>query len=130
MQNLCISYADVMSKVTASYRSWDLPLHFVSFTPGRIFIKLWTNVHLSKTACKTYISAMQTQGQDHSPMSFLSKTVCRTYASATQMQCQRSQLAIGLGIYPCISSPLPLEGFSLNFGQMFISVRRCAEPKT
>ena len=25
---------------------------------------------------------------------------------------------------------MPLKGFSLNFGQMFISVRRCAEPMT
>ena len=24
-------------------------------------------------------------------------------------------------------SPIPLEGFSLNFGHMFASVRRCAE---
>ena len=27
-------------------------------------------------------------------------------------------------------SPIPLEGFSLNFGHMFASVRQCAEPIT
>ena len=27
-------------------------------------------------------------------------------------------------------SPLPLEKFSLNFGQMIISVRQCAKPMT
>ena len=47
-------YADSTSK------SWDLPLNFVllhiSFTPGRIFIKLCSTVHLSGTVCRTHDS--------------------------------------------------------------------------
>ena len=30
----------------------------------------------------------------------------------------------------CSISPIPLEGFSLNFGHMFASVRQCAESIT
>ena len=30
----------------------------------------------------------------------------------------------------CSISPDPFERFSLNLAQMFLSVRRCAEPKT
>ena len=33
---------------------------YISFTPGRIFSKLQSNVHLSGTMCWTHISAMQT----------------------------------------------------------------------
>ena len=36
----------------------------------------------------------------------------------------------GHGFEPRILSPLPLGGFSLNFGQMFTSVGQCAEPIT
>ena len=37
---------------------------------------------------------------------------------------------MGLSLEFCVRSvsPLPLEGFSLNFGQMFTSVGQCAEP--
>ena len=45
----------------------------------------------------------------------------------------RSQLKVtGLSLEFCVRSisPLPLGGFSLNFGQMFISVGLCAEPIT
>ena len=36
---------------------------------------------------------------------------------------------MGLSLEFCVRSisPIPLEGFSLNFGRMFASVRRCAE---
>ena len=41
------------------------PLH-ISFTPGRIFIKVWSNVHLRQTVCGTHNSTMLTQGLGHS----------------------------------------------------------------
>ena len=36
---------------------------------------------------------------------------------------------MGLSLEFCVRSisPIPLEGFSLNFGHMFSSVRRCAK---
>ena len=33
-------------------------LLYISFTPGRIFIKLWPHVHLNETLCRTYASAI------------------------------------------------------------------------
>ena len=45
----------------------------------------------------------------------------------------RSQLkvtSLSLEFCVCSISPLPLEGFSLNVGQMFASVKWCAEPIT
>ena len=38
----------------------------ISFTPGRIFFKRLSNVCLSEIMCRTYNSAMLTQGQGHS----------------------------------------------------------------
>ena len=37
----------------------------ISFTPGRIFFKRWSNVCLSEMMCRTHNSAIQTQGQGH-----------------------------------------------------------------
>ena len=56
-------------------------------------------------------------------------------AEAIAQQCRftRSQFKVtGLNLEFCVSSvsPLPLGGFSLNFGQMFTSVGQCAEPIT
>ena len=62
------------------------------------------------------------------------------FASAcAQPITQRCQLKVKVSIEdnefePLIScphhTPLPLEGFSLNFGQMFALVGQCAEPIT
>ena len=52
-------------KVTSLNLFFSCPF-LISFTPGRIFIDLYSNVHLSETVCKTYVSAMPTQGQGHS----------------------------------------------------------------
>ena len=64
----------------------------------------------------------------HHPNVPLGETVCRAHNSASQTQCQ------GHEIYPSnhVHSiyPEPLERFSLNFTQTFLSVRRCAEPMT
>ena len=53
--------------------------------------------------CRTYYSAAQTRGQGH-----------------TSRSCD----------LPFILCPLHIEQFSLNFIQMFLSARRCAEPIT
>ena len=37
----------------------------ISWTLWKIFIKLWPNVRLSETMCRTYNSAMPTQGHGH-----------------------------------------------------------------
>ena len=97
----------------------------------------------SETLCRTYNSTMPTQGQGHSSRSqvwalnfvsalyllykwndFLCQmfTLVRRYAESITQPC----LKFGVGSI----SPLPLEGFSLNVGQMFASVRWCAEPIT
>ena len=46
-----------------SLNSCQLPIFFIS---GKIFIKLWSNDHLTETECRTNDSAMQDQGQGHS----------------------------------------------------------------
>ena len=51
------------------FEPWILcPLH-ISYTPGRIFFKLWSYVCLSETMCRTHNSTMPTQGQGHSSTS-------------------------------------------------------------
>ena len=47
-----------------------------------------------------------------------------------QTQGQVHVKVMGLSLEFCVRSisPIPLEGFSLNFGHMFASVRQCAEP--
>ena len=75
------------------------PLH-ISLTLLKIFIKLWSNVR-SESMCRTHKSTIPTEGQGHRSRSW---------------------------VWALNSiSPIPLEGFSLNFGHMFASVRRCAE---
>ena len=89
-----------------SSRSFVLPLNFVS-APYllKIFIELWSNVNLSMTVCTAHDSDSQTKGHGHFsrswdlPLNFLS-----------------AQYLLN-----------PLKD-SLNFTQMFHSVRLCAEP--
>ena len=51
------------------FEPWiSCPLH-ISYTPGRIFFKLWSYVCLSETMCWTHNSTMLTQGQGHSSRS-------------------------------------------------------------
>ena len=51
------------------FEPWILcPLH-ISYTSGRIFFKLWSNVHLSEAMCRINNSTMPTQGQGHSSRS-------------------------------------------------------------
>ena len=90
------------------FEPWiSCPLH-ISYTPGRIFFKLWSYVCLSETMCRTHKSTMPTQGQGHHV-----KVIGFSFEFRVRS-----------------ISPIPLEGFSLNFGHMFASVRRCAEPIT
>ena len=56
--------------------------------------------------------------------------MCRTHKSTmpSQEQGHRSRSWVwALEFRVCSISAIPLEGFSLNFGHMFASVRRCAE---
>ena len=43
----------------------------IFYTSGRIFFKLWSNVHLSETICRLNNSTMPSQGQAHSSMSWI-----------------------------------------------------------
>ena len=47
------------------FEPWISCQRHISFTPGRIFIKLWSNVHLSEIMCRTHNSTMPTQDQGH-----------------------------------------------------------------
>ena len=85
------------------FEPWILCPLCISFTPERIFSKLWLNVHLSGKMCRTHNSALR-----------------------SQLKVTSLSLEFGLGFV----SPLALEGFSLNMGQMLTSVRWCAEPIT
>ena len=87
----------------------------ISFTPGRIFIDLYSNVHLSETLCKTYVSAMPTQGQGHSwrrqlsfRLPFCWKENCQQTSQrntvqssrlGSQRKCQKHPY---LTVYPCL----------------------------
>ena len=140
------------------FEPWILCPLDISFTPGRIFFLFWSNVCLSEMMCRTRSLTMQThkvtvQGHGFEPwilcplcISFtprrifsklcsnfhLSGTMCRTHNSPADLR-SRSQLKVtSLSLEFGVSSisPLPLEGFSLNVGQMFASLRWCAEPIT
>ena len=43
----------------------------ISYTSGRIFFKLWSNVHLSETMCRIKNSTIPTQAQGHSSRSWV-----------------------------------------------------------
>ena len=72
----------------------------ISWTFQAVFNTLHPNVPLSVTMCRTYDSAMQTQGQGH--------VICPSIRVRS-------------------ISPKTFERFSLNFTQMFLLERRCAE---
>ena len=48
------------------FEPWISCLLCISFTSGRVFFKLWSNVHLSEMMCRVNNSTMPTQGQGHS----------------------------------------------------------------
>ena len=125
-----------------------LPLGGFSLNFGQMFT--------CGTMCRILYAAMETKGQDHSSRSrvwalnfvptryllypwkdfllllFASVKWC-TEPIAQPCRLTRSQFKVtGLSFEFCVRfvSPLPLEGFSLNFGQMFTSVGQCAEPIT
>ena len=78
------------------------PLH-ISWTLWKIFIKLWSNVRLSESMFRTHVNHANSR----------SRSLVKV---------------MGLSLEFCVRSisPIPLEGFSLNFGHMFASVRWCA----
>ena len=133
--------------------TFSCPLH-ISWTLWKIFIKVLSNVRLSESMCRTHKSTMPTQGQGYGiepwiscplHISFtpggiffklwsyvcLSETMCKTYNHADTMS--RSQFKVtGLSLKFRVRSvsPIPVEGFPLNVGQMFTLVRRGAESIT
>ena len=72
--------------------------------------------------CRTHNSAMGIQGQSHSAKPIAQP--CRLTRS------QFKVMGLSLEFDVRSVSPLPLGGFSLNFGQMFTSLGQCAEPIT
>ena len=68
--------------------------------PWRIFIKFWSNVQLSETYLQIPLLSMLAQSQS-----------------------QLKVMSLNLRFPVCSISPLPVEGFSLNFSHMFTSVR-------
>ena len=115
---MCRTHSSTMQihKVTVQghrFEPWILCPLCISFIPGRIFSKLWSNVHLSGTMCRTHNSALRTSGQGHSwrsqvwalnlvsaPFSFtpgriffklwwnvcLSEMMCRTHSYADKVK--------------------------------------------
>ena len=127
---------------------WILcPLH-ISYTPGRIFFKLWSYVCLSEMICRTHNSTMPAQGQGHSSRSqvwalnfmsalyllyqwkdFLWTLVkCSPWWDDIQNNNSRSHFKVmGLSHEFHVRSvtPLLLGRFSLNFAQMFTCGMMC-----
>ena len=128
----------------------------ISFTPGRIFSKLWSNVHLwddvqnpllshgdSRTRSQFKVASLSPVFCVHSistlPLEGFSFNFGQRFASvkwcvepiAQPCRLTRSQFKVmGLSLEFCVRSvsPLPLGGFSLNFGQMFTSVDKVQNP--
>ena len=57
MTQLCRLVVKVTVKGNSIYPSVSCPLH-ISFTPQRVFMKLWSIVHLSQMVCRTHDSAV------------------------------------------------------------------------
>ena len=132
----------------------------ISWTLWKIFMKPLSNVCRSEMMCRTYNSTMLTQGQGHNwrsqvwpfishplhislyPLNDFHFTLVKCLPKWDHVQNpllnhadsrSRSQLKVmGLILLFCVHSisSFPLEGFSLNFGQIFSAVRQCAEPIT
>ena len=126
----------------------------MSYISGRIFFKLWSNVHLSETMCRISLHHANSRSRSQfkvmgfslefrvrsvSPLPlggfslnfgqmFTCGTMCRTHNSAMGTQGQGHSSSLSPEFHVHSISPLPLEGFSFNFGQMFASVKWCAEP--
>ena len=90
-------------------RSWDLPLNFVS-APYMYLLSPLGDFHFTSPKCSSYDVQSLWLGYRDSRSHF--KVMWFT------LQCMSS------------ISPEPIERFSLNFTQMFLSVRRCAEHMT
>ena len=71
----------------------------ISYTSGRIFFKFWSNVHLSETICNINNSTMP--------------------IADSRSRSQFKVMGLSLEFRVRSVSPLPLGGFSLNFGRMF-----------
>ena len=125
----------------------------VSFTPGRIFIKLQSNVCLSEVMCRTYDSAcclkvkVTIEGHEFEPLiSFpfhihftpgrifiklwlnvcLSEMMYRTHNSTMPTQGQGLNWRSWVGAFNFVPAPYllyPHKDFHLNFGQTFASAR-------
>ena len=76
----------------------------ISWTLWKIFIKLWSNVRLSESMCRTHVNHANSRSRSQVKVIYLS-----------------------LEFRVRSISPVPLEGFSLNFGHIFAPVRWCAE---
>ena len=76
----------------------------ISFSPGRIFFKRWSNVYLSEMMCRTYNSAMLTRSRS-----------------------QLKVISLSLELW---GRSIAIQTALLNLGQMFALVRWCVEPIT
>ena len=77
---------------------------YISYTPGRIFFKLWLYVCFSESMCRTYVVHANSRSRS-----------------------QVKVMGLSLEFRVRSISPIPLEEFSLNFGHMFASMWQCAE---
>ena len=89
------------------FEPWILCSLHISWTLWKIFIKFGSNVHLSEMMCRTHNNSADLRSRSQFKVTGLS-----------------------LEFHVHSVSPIPVEGFSLNFGQMFTLVGQCAEPIT
>ena len=107
MQSLSLSYLDSRSRSQVKVKGFTLEFRVRSISPellGRFSLN-FTQMSLSVRRCAEYITQLprlkvKVTGQGH---------------------------VIYPSIRVCSISPASFERFSLNFTQMFLSVRRCAE---
>ena len=147
VQNLLPSHADIRSRSQLKVIGLSLEFHVCSISPLPLE-RFLTLVSLGEMMCRTHNTTMPTQGHNGrsrvwaltfmsapSPLpmeGFFSKNFCQMFGSIrwcaepiTQHARSRSQLKVtSLNLWFTVRS-FTLEEFSLNFSQMFISVRLC-----
>ena len=126
----------------------------ITFTPGRIFFKPWSNVCLSEMMYRSHLSYADSRSRSQLKVISLSLEFWgRSIAIQTALlnlgqmftlvrwceepitQWCRLKVKVTIEGHSSLSvvrstSPEPFERFSWNFGQMFALVRQCAEPIT
>ena len=99
------------------FEPWISCLLQISYTPGRIFFKLWSYVCLSEMMCWTHNSTMPTQGQGHI---WISCPLCITYTSGRIFFKLWSSVHLSETMCRINNSTMPTQGQGHSLGSCWI----------